>query len=279
MEATSPLPVSDMVPSESLFANWSTNDLMYTVSWSKMSCLYEFYFAHVVCCYLVALSGAACLISRLHPLMHPAHAWFGRIYVLSMLWATATSLLIHNTGLPPAVLLSFVWVLGGMSVAWLIIVVYMKNMDSDATKSVAEKLSTGEMTLKGNDLTTLIKREKGVLASQRTCAQRVFNLKALHGALMFMSWMNIVGRIFASDQSGDFQCYTQPYYKPAYTLSGLPEPVPAADPDYGRLPWAKTGLVGWGVALSVGPLVFSYIFGTIWAAVAGACSRNKKLTV
>lgn len=272
MDAITSMP-QDTPPA--LFSNWSSNDLQYTVSWSKISCLYEMYFAHVVCCYFVALSGAACLITRLHPVLHPAHAWSGRIYILSMMWATATSLLIHNTGLPPAVLLSFIWALGGMSLAWVVIVVYSNQMTTAATKSVSEKLRSGEASLKLEELPKLINKEKGVLAAKRTCLQRVFNLKAFHGALMFMSWMNIVGRIFASDQSGDFQCYTEPYYKAAYTTSGFPEPVPTADPDYARLPWAKTGLIGWGVALSVGPLCFSYVFGAVWAAVAGCCSKRR----
>lgn len=32
-----------------------------------------------------------------------------------------TSLIIHNSGLPAATLISFIWVLGGMCVAWILV--------------------------------------------------------------------------------------------------------------------------------------------------------------
>jgi len=46
---------------------------------------------------------------------------FGRVYILAMLWSTATSLLVHNTGLPAGVLISFVWVMGGLTIGWILI--------------------------------------------------------------------------------------------------------------------------------------------------------------
>ncbi len=40
-----------------------------------------------------------------------------------------------------------------------------------------------------------------------------------------------------------------------------------------RLPWHRTGLPGWGVALSVGPLLGGAFVGLIWSYMA---SRNVK---
>jgi hypothetical protein len=37
--------------------------------------------------------------------------------------------------------------------------------------------------------------------------------------------------------------------------------VPTQDPGYDRLPWAKTGLIGWGAALLLGPLLGSLLVG------------------
>ena len=51
------------------------------------------------------------------------------------------------------------------------------------------------------------------ILKDRNLPQRIFSLKAFHGIFMFMSWINITGRIFASNQSGDFECYTYPIYK------------------------------------------------------------------
>jgi hypothetical protein len=41
-----------------------------------------------------------------------------------------------------------------------------------------------------------------------------------------------------------------------------------ADVETCRLPWARTGLAGWGVALSVGPLLGSAFVGLIWCFMA-----------
>jgi hypothetical protein len=62
-------------------------------------------------------------------------------------------------------------------------------------------------------LEDMIRAEKGEIIAERSVWQRFFSLKALHGILMFTSWINIVGRIFASNQSGDFTCHTYPVYK------------------------------------------------------------------
>ena len=43
------------------------------------------------------------------------------IYLAAMLYATASSLLIHNTGLPLAVLVSFCFCIGGLTIAWCLI--------------------------------------------------------------------------------------------------------------------------------------------------------------
>jgi len=71
------------------------------------------YFVHVVFCYLIFISGILAMVTRLVPAFKWTHAWFGRAYIISMLWATASSLVIHNTGLPASTLISFIWALGG----------------------------------------------------------------------------------------------------------------------------------------------------------------------
>lgn len=265
-----------MADMEIPFANWSTVDLEYTVAWSKITCWRPMYFAHVFWCYIISLSGIACMVSRMHPSLHKFHAWSGRVYVISMIWATATSLLIHNTGLPPAVLISFVWVLGGMCLAWILIIIHRDNLNSKALALAGEALRTGEASADAEGgMPALVAAQKRKISGRKTACQRVFSLKALHGALMFMSWLNIFGRIFASDQSGDFTCHTQPYFKPGYQDYDQFTEVPVEDPNYSALPWAKTGLLGWGLALSVGPLALSYLVGALWAVVA-VCACPKK---
>merc|ERR1712166_686399 len=78
-------------------------DPSYTYSNDKYSCIVAFYHIHIVLNYIIFLSGLACLVTRLIPGIsgkYNLHSWFGRIYILAMLWSTSVSLLINNEGLP-----------------------------------------------------------------------------------------------------------------------------------------------------------------------------------
>ena len=120
-------------------------------------------------------------------------------------------------------------------------------------------------------LEDMIRAEKGAIIAERSVWQRFFSLKALHGVLMFTSWINIVGRIFASNQSGDFTCHTYPVYKQINTPEGQFASVSDADkrlvelhnPKYARLPWSRS-ITAWAIALSVGPLLGSALIGFIY---------------
>ncbi|KAI8471842.1 MAG: hypothetical protein J3K34DRAFT_225047 [Monoraphidium minutum] len=258
-------------------------DPTFTYHYDKYSCLRGAYFAHVIFCYLVAIAGFGCLVTRLWARVHAYHAWLGRAYIIFMLWATATSLLIHNTGLPTAVLVSFVWVLGGLTIGWVAINVHQSLMASKATVAAAAAIKAEGGAVPGGDLAALIGREKGRIAAEKTFAQRFFSLKAFHGAVMFVSWINIVGRIFASNQSGDFTCHTYPVYKQIDTthFQGAGQPltwVPIHDPRYARLPWAKMGPATWGAVLLFGPLVGALAVGAVFSYIAARRARAARVT-
>mmetsp|Transcript_25903 Transcript_25903/g.72537 ORF Transcript_25903/g.72537 Transcript_25903/m.72537 type:complete len:118 (-) Transcript_25903:168-521(-) len=116
-----------------------------------------------------------------------------------MLWATATSLLINNTGLPAGVLLSFVWTMGGLSIGWVVINIHQIRIERQAIRNVQEELKTSPVC----DLAAAIQKEKGRMADSKTWSQRLFSLKAFHGAVFFTSWLNIAGRIFATGFNTD----------------------------------------------------------------------------
>ena len=97
-------------------------NLDYTYHYDKLSCVRGAYFVHLTLACLVAVCGTACLVLRALPRFMWLHPHFGRGYIVCMLWLMATSLLMHNTGLPIAVLLSFVSVLGGLTLGWACIV-------------------------------------------------------------------------------------------------------------------------------------------------------------
>ena len=253
--------------------NSSLLSLDYTYHYSKWSCIKEFYFIHVVFCYIVFISGLLGFITRLHVKMKFLHHWFGKLYILSMLFATASSLVIHNTGLPEAVLISFIYVMVGITIGWIFITIHKQKLQKKAIK-LLEKEIRNEILDLNFDIQNEIIKKKILINKKKTCVQRFFSYKAWHGIFMFLSWFNIAGRIFASDQSGDFTCYTYPVYKPINASYGPTSHmnlqnkplhlVPYTDPRYSRLPWANRELF-WALVVSLGPIVFGIIIGGIWS--------------
>lgn len=193
------------------------------------------------------------------------HSWLGRVYILSMLWSTCTSLLMNNTGLPLSTLISFAAVMGGLSIGWIVIIFHKQNVEKAAQSIVQEKLRNSTRKSTDNiNLAELMSEAKMEVVESKTFFQRFFSLKALHGILFFVSWMQIAGRIFNSNQSGDFTCHTYPVYKPI-DVPQVPEGamdeltlVPVHDPDWESLPWSG-GVVRW---------TLSIIFGSMFAAIA-----------
>jgi hypothetical protein len=188
--------------------------------------------------------------------------------------------------------------MGGMTIGWVIIKFHEARMERLALAAVARSLAdapAGPITSDGLttaskqplDLGARINEEKGRIAGSKTFVQRFFSIKALHGMIMFTSWINIVGRIFASNQSGDFTCHTYPVYKPLDTPD-IPDSasldvasltlLPTHDPNYARLPWAKLGTAGWGAALSLGPMAGAALIGAIVSYFAARKVRNSGRT-
>ena len=256
-------------------------DYSYTYHYSKYSCSTAFYFIHVIFCYIVFLSGLGAFITRLHKKIKIAHQWFGRIYILSMLYATASSLLIHNTGLPLAVLISFAYCIIGLTIAWFLIICHKQKLLTSAYKKVNNRL-TSTVYILNHSLKENIDNEIEKILEKRNFKDRVCSFKAFHGIFMFMSWINITGRIFASNQSGDFQCYTYPIYKIGNNTNQLNESqtiefqiVPEIDPNYNRLPWANNEL-GWGLGLSLGPLFFGLLVSFLWGVISWNQDKSKE---
>lgn len=75
---------------------------------------------------------------------------------------------------------------GGLIVAWIFIIIYkmmfqsrlLTRVDAKVRSEGLGKLSLGEL---------MAQETQGMLMEQ-TIVQRVFSLKALHGAFMFTSW-------------------------------------------------------------------------------------------
>jgi len=254
--------LSDHISTSSIY------DRYITVSYDKISCMREFFFLHLAMNYIIFISGIICLISRLFPNNYKfIHAWSGRVYIISMLWTTTSSLLINNTGLPLSTLILFGNVNIALAIGWFIIVIYKQKINRKALDLVDKRLTEGTVEIK--NLEQMINEAKGDIITQRTFKERLFSLKSLHGILFFSSWYSIAGRIFASNQSGDFTCHTYPVYKPINTpeFEGKDKNwtlLPEANPNYAELPWSN-GEVEWSFMM----LGLSYLAAIL---VGAACS-------
>lgn len=259
-------------------------DPSYTYSYSKYSCSVELYFAHVVCSYIVFFSGLVCLITRcLPPKFKASHAFFGRVYVCGMLWNTGTSVLINNTGLPLANLISFAFVLGACTLGWFTIAIYRAGVQRQALADLSTSIVKESGANHGfRNLEEELKLSTANVLARQTFKQRMLSLKSLHGALFFASWFQIGGRIFASDQSGSFTCHTYPVFKPIATkaFNGTVPAltlVPAEHPNAARLPWVQVGGDAAWNAITVGGALLIAVVGLAIAACLGAKRDNAKL--
>jgi hypothetical protein len=246
-------------------------NLDFTYHFDKYSCIRQMYFIHLFFSYVVSISGFCAILSRLINRYRHTHVWFGRTYILSMLWCSATAMLIHNTGLPLAVLISFLWVLIGLTFGWITIIFHQDKINRKTIENSNKHL---QRLLNGDvyDLEHLIYSEKMAIARNKTSLERFFSLKALHGILMVSSWMSIVGRLFFSNQSGDFTCHTYPVYKqvefPQYGGQFYKNLtfVPIHDPNFDKLPWSFSPVL-WSVMVIGSSVVMSAVVGAGWSVL------------
>ncbi|KAI9207997.1 uncharacterized protein BJ171DRAFT_492327 [Polychytrium aggregatum] len=261
--------------------------LGFTLANSKYSCVREFYVVHFFFAMAMGVLGVVCFVTRLIPRLRYFHAPVGRAYIISLLGATASSLLIHNEGMPLGVLISFCWVLGGTVVGWLAIVLHRDILHNRALneldRSKAELLGPSSESTKAQ-----LQRIMRSIAERKTALQRMLSWKALHGILMLVSWVNIIGRIgvtfatFPKLSYPEFECYTYPAYKPVnsswyqYTPGSPIQFLPSADPLYSRLPWAYSE-GRFGTILLVGPSLAGFVLGLVYSYLSRRFGGSPKL--
>eukprot|EP00567_Pseudictyota_dubia_P004344 CAMPEP_0197433386 /NCGR_PEP_ID=MMETSP1175-20131217/1277_1 /TAXON_ID=1003142 /ORGANISM="Triceratium dubium, Strain CCMP147" /LENGTH=336 /DNA_ID=CAMNT_0042961745 /DNA_START=229 /DNA_END=1239 /DNA_ORIENTATION=+ len=272
------------VPSEEENPSYYTAD--YTYSYDKYSCVRTFYFVHIAFNYVIFVSGILAMLTRILPPRFKAyHSWCGRTYILSMLWSTCASLLMNNTGLPLATLISFATCMVGLTVGWIIIILYKANVEAAARKVVQRRLKERILASRGKkvaeeevgaesddvDLAAMTNEARTEILEARTWYQRYFSLKALHGILFFASWFQIAGRIFATPVSGEYWCETYPVYKPVVSkenVDGTAHFVPFEDPNYDEKPWSN-GMTIWFLQTTVGSIGIAAVVGlvvSVWCA-------------
>lgn len=186
------------------------------------------------------------MVSRIWPKFHYTHVWFGRTYIVGMFYSFASSILIHNTGLPLPIMFFFVILLLSLAIGWISIKFHENVMMKESYTRVdgmlnyilesrgvddniiLEKLNLIEPTK--INLLQLVNSQKSQIASEKTFTQRLFSFKALHGMMMALSWWQLFGNAMARNVFHEFTCWTQPAWK--NVTNGVVEFVPLENPDY-----------------------------------------------
>ena len=115
--------------------------LDYTYVWSRYSCISNVYFIHISFAYLIVASGLMAMISRLIPALRPYHSLFGKVYLLAMFWAFASAILVHNVGLAMPIIVSFLYLLSGLTIGLPAIYIHSRRYTLDLPCSVPFSVS------------------------------------------------------------------------------------------------------------------------------------------
>jgi hypothetical protein len=179
-----------------------------------------------------------------------------------MILLMATGLVINNTGLPAAVLLSLCWVVGGMVAGWFAIVVYQMNMWNEGIASAQEQVHNNPR-LDEQWLFKLIESCKREIVQGRTWIQECCTFKFLHSLCMIWSLCNIAGRLQFSPPYEEYKCHTYPMLKKV--VDGK-QCVQIHDPNSSDYPWVQYGMLGWLCFTVAAPLALAgVLFLTAWA--------------
>lgn len=115
--------------------------LSYTHSYSRYSCISAFYYLHVTVTYFLILIGIAAMVTRVWSRFQWLHVWFGRIYLVGMFYAFATSVIIHTNGLPLPIMFLFVVLLVSLAVGFIAIKFHESSMTALSVKAVETLLN------------------------------------------------------------------------------------------------------------------------------------------
>lgn len=125
---------------------------------------------YIAFAYLVVLSGFLALISRVITPLTPYHVAFGRWYLIFMFWCMASSLLIHNTGLPFPIIISFLYLLVSITIGWNAIKIYMSRFSDQLTVKMNERINllVGKPQPAIIDIKTIENEERQLLITQKS---------------------------------------------------------------------------------------------------------------
>jgi len=189
---------------------------------------FQVYPLHILCAYIVTISGIGAILSRIYRKYHAYHVWFGRVFLISVLWTAASSTLIYNTGLPRPIIVFLLVMFIALTIGYAAIKIehsffhatLMKRVDAHFSNSPKSKKTVSEV----------IEKEVVNMEDELNWKDRFFSLKALHGGCMVIAWYQMFGRAVVTNPFVDFKCWTYPVAKNG--TDGFIQYLPAHDPTY-----------------------------------------------
>lgn len=245
----------------------SLSDMTYTLTLTnRYTCSIDWFYLHWRMAWVVFAMGVMCFVTRLIPQLQWTHAWWGRLYIFFMLILTVTSLVIHNVGLPPFVLLLFVLNYVGIVGGWVAISFHQMKLRNESLKLAGDRI---KQEAAPPSVEEAINTAAMDIVRGKTWRERFLSYKSFHGFMMFSSWYTVTGRIFVTFPDDEFTCFTQPGYKPIGDYKSTNwTTISLVDPEYDKLPWAGFE-TGWKVLWFILPLACAIVFGVVysrWAA-------------
>jgi len=249
-------------------------DFTTTSVWSKVSCDVFYYPWHIATGYFMVIAGFVCFATRLPWLAkwRWVHLHSGRVFMLSYLWCTASSLLITRTGIPRPILFFMFMMLVAATVGWYAIRVAAVRWHAARLRR-ADELAALASAKRGGALTPSqwYAAATDALANEpRPWHRRLFSLKALHGVCMAIAWMQMFGQTIAAGDFTDWAGCDTTFVWKERGPNGELRLVEDENPNW----IGKENEPYFAAGIFLPTSLFFVIFGVVWSCVAPCVAKR-----
>jgi len=235
-----------------------------TAAYDGVSCIKEVYPLHIILAYIVTISGIGAILSRIKRKYHIYHMWFGRVFLIALMWTAASSTLIYNTGLPKPIIVFLLIMFIALTIGYAAIKIEQGRFHAALLKRVDTHFSSlphNSNKVSNNLLVSEVMEEETLIMEESlTWKERFLSLKALHGGCMVVAWYQMFGRAAVTNPFHEFRCWTYPVAKNG--TEGLIQYLPAHDPSYSianNTQFTLMVVLPWVIVVPAVGLIWSYL--------------------
>lgn len=240
----------------------------FTAAYDGVSCIKEVYPLHVLMAYITTFSGLMAILARLSRKYHTMHKWFGRGFLLAMLWTAASSTLITNTGLPRPIISFLALMFVFLTIGFVAITVEQWKFHNTLKRKIDEYFQIQHNAKHNRPVSEVEEEIIEEMDEGVTWQERFFSLKALHGGCMIIAWYQMFGRTAVTNPFKEYKCWTYPVAKNG---TGEIHYLPAHDPNYG----IKNN-TDFAVMVSLPWLILVPAVGILWSYIAARNTRKRR---